>query len=74
MMKQVCINCHVVFGEGPDNIKEHTSDICSSCLKHPFIKEIARRFQRKNGHFDCCGSATDYCDQQDVCAHRENCF
>jgi hypothetical protein len=35
--------------------------------------EIIREIQRKEGNFDCYGTAEDYCDQEN-CAFRSSCL
>jgi hypothetical protein len=35
--------------------------------------ELIKEIQRKQGYFDCFGTATDYCDQLD-CLFRSSCF
>ena len=35
--------------------------------------ELIKEIQRKEGNFDCFGSATDYCDQ-DACLFRSACL
>ena len=36
-------------------------------------KDLIRTIQRKEGNFDCFGTASDYCDQL-VCCWREDCL
>jgi len=36
-------------------------------------KELIREIQRKEGNFDCFGTAKDYCDQFN-CLWREDCL
>lgn len=35
--------------------------------------DLIRAIQRAEGHFDCFGTATGFCDQQD-CAWRKDCL
>ncbi len=35
--------------------------------------ELIKEIQRKEGNFDCFGSAEDFCDQQ-KCVFREECI
>jgi len=37
------------------------------------IAELIREIQRKEGNFDCFGSAKDYCDQME-CLFRKICL
>lgn len=34
---------------------------------------VIREIQKKEGNFDCYGSATDYCDQE-TCLFRDSCL
>jgi len=36
-------------------------------------KEVIQEIQRKEGNFDCYGSAQDHCDQEN-CAFRSSCL
>lgn len=35
--------------------------------------EVIKAMQRKEGNFDCFGTATEYCDQE-KCLFREDCL
>lgn len=49
-----------------------TSSLCGRCF-HEAITPVIRRRQRKEGNFDCFGTAGNHCDQ-DGCKYRRHCL
>ena len=46
--------------------------LCPYCAKER-LTPLYRKRQKKEGHFECFGTATSYCDQ-DHCSFRELCL
>jgi hypothetical protein len=67
IMQTICIGCGRVIEDGEPE-KYASSGACKNCLARQ-IKTI----QRRQGNFDCFGSATDSCDQFN-CKYRWHCF
>jgi hypothetical protein len=66
-MKTLCIGCGSVITDGePEPFT--SSGLCRICLE-----DQIRAIQRRQGHFDCFGKATDFCDQVH-CRYRWFCF
>ena len=66
-MQTVCIGCGCIITKGTPE-QYASSGVCKVCLQ----KQI-KAIQRRNGNFDCFGSAIDFCDQAN-CKYRWQCF
>lgn len=69
-MKICCIQCGEVYGEKESPIfgkDEETSGLCRGCRA-----DIFKEKQRRQGNYDCFGSAIGDCDQA-MCRYRGLC-
>ncbi|RJR41154.1 MAG: hypothetical protein C4576_18680 [Desulfobacteraceae bacterium] len=60
-MRTVCFHCHTVIRPGLDDGPD-SSGLCIDCLREA-LKPLYRSQQKKQGLFECFGTANDYCDQ-----------
>jgi hypothetical protein len=51
---------------------DYSSSFCNACFRE-VITPVIRRKQRKEGHFDCFGTAVGDCDQEN-CRYRQCCL
>jgi hypothetical protein len=66
-MQTVCIGCGSIIKSGePEPFA--SSGACRTCLERQI-----RSIQRRQGNFDCFGSAKEFCDQA-RCKYRWLCF
>lgn len=68
-MKYQCIRCHTTWGDGVPEVEGYSHGLCLQCLREALVP-LYRRRQVQEGHFDCFGRSTGYCDQSECKYHR----
>lgn len=71
MMYQ-CIRCQITWGEGCPERDGYSHGLCPACLKEA-LTPLYRQRQIREGHFDCFGRSSGYCDQWG-CSYRSVCL
>lgn len=62
-MKGQCIKCKGVWGEGVPDVEGYTHGLCEYCANLALVN-LYKGIQRKEGNFECCGTAAcGFCDQ-----------
>lgn len=70
-MKTICIHCNEIIRPGHDDVY-CSSGLCIDCLIEA-LKPLYRKRQKREGYFDCFGTARGYCDQVE-CSYRRICI
>jgi len=69
-LRTVCFHCKSIIRPGEDEA-QNSSGLCMDCLIEA-LKPLYRNQQRRQGYFDCFGTARGYCDQMN-CRYRRIC-
>lgn len=71
-MKNQCIRCRGVWGEGDPETEGYSHGLCPDCLRDT-LAPLYRKRQLAEGNFDCFAKSSGFCDQV-KCKYREVCL